>query len=293
MLFEDLIGEQGAINAARKASQAGKRALKPITEAEKLGIPKSLRSDSRALEDPYYWGYQQWNQRYNKSIEAGNVKEAQRLRDLHFKTKAINNQLQVDGHPITLYHGNLASDSQLASAGYNPYSTARTAVGSSGYFAVTDPQIASTYKGPSGSIKTVYGYSKNPAVYDAKGRNGQDAFIKEVDGHKFGVKTDAVVNSAFNSGHDAVLIDNVVDYGFYTPASHPRQPFTDYVFKPSHVKLRDAVVEDGLFFEHIPIVKRDNFHNPDIRYKQGGIVTTFGHEPTKDWKVKNLKLVKK
>lgn len=97
--------------------------------------------------------------------------EAQRLRDLHFQIKAINNQLQVDGHPITLYHGNIGSDSQLAIAGYNPYSTARTKVGSSGYFAVADPQIASTYKGPTGSIKTVYGYSKNPAVYDAEGRN--------------------------------------------------------------------------------------------------------------------------
>ena len=275
MLFEDMIGEQGAINAARKTSQAGKRVLKPITDAEKLGIPKSSRSDPRALEDPYYWGYEQWNQRYNDAVKTGNIEEAQRLRDLHFQTKAINNQLQVDGHPITLHHGNLASDSQLANAGYNPYSTARTAVGSSGYFAVTDPQIASTYKGPSGSIKTVYGYSKNPAVYDAKGRNWQDAFIKEVDGHKFGVKTDAVVNSAFNSGHDAVLIDNVVDYGFYTPASYPRQPFTDYVFKPGHVKLKDAVVEDGLFFEPIPIVKRDNFHNPDIRYKQGGKIKSI------------------
>lgn len=32
---------------------------KGLTEAEKLGIPKSLRSDPRALEDPYYWGYEQ------------------------------------------------------------------------------------------------------------------------------------------------------------------------------------------------------------------------------------------
>lgn len=32
---------------------------KGLTEAEKLGIPKSLRSDARALEDPYYWGYEQ------------------------------------------------------------------------------------------------------------------------------------------------------------------------------------------------------------------------------------------
>lgn len=30
-----------------------------ITEAEKLGIPKGLRSNPKALEDPYYWGYEQ------------------------------------------------------------------------------------------------------------------------------------------------------------------------------------------------------------------------------------------
>lgn len=94
--------------------------------------------------------------------------------------------------------------------------------------------------------------------------------IKEIDGHKVGLKTDSVVNSAFNDGHDAVIIENVVDYGYYTPIDHPRTPFTDYVFRPGNVKLKDAIVRDGLFDEVIPIVKRDNFHNPDIRYKQGG-----------------------
>ena len=34
--------------------------VKPkLTEAERLGITKSMRSNPKALEDPYYWGYKQ------------------------------------------------------------------------------------------------------------------------------------------------------------------------------------------------------------------------------------------
>jgi hypothetical protein len=79
---------------------------KGLTEAEKLGIPKSLRSDARALEDPYYWGYEQWNQRYNDAVKAGNMEEAQRLRDLHFKIKTPDNKLvDYKGNAHKVYHG--------------------------------------------------------------------------------------------------------------------------------------------------------------------------------------------
>lgn len=79
--------------------------------------------------------------------------------------------MEINGNPITLYHGNIGSDSQLSVAGYSPYSTIRNKVGSSGYFTVTDPKIASTYMGPKGSMKTLYGYSRKPVVYNAEGRN--------------------------------------------------------------------------------------------------------------------------
>lgn len=36
-----------------------RKIAKPISTAEMLGIPKALRSNPKALEDPYYWGYQQ------------------------------------------------------------------------------------------------------------------------------------------------------------------------------------------------------------------------------------------
>lgn len=79
---------------------------KGLTEAEKLGIPKSLRSDARALEDPYYWGYKQWNQRYFDALNKGNYPEIQRIRDLHFKVKAPNTKVvDENGMPLHVYHG--------------------------------------------------------------------------------------------------------------------------------------------------------------------------------------------
>jgi hypothetical protein len=43
-----------------------------LSEAERLGIPKGQRSNPAALEDPQYWGYKQWNERYNAAVRAGN-----------------------------------------------------------------------------------------------------------------------------------------------------------------------------------------------------------------------------
>lgn len=60
-------------------------------------------------------------------------------------------------------------------------------------------------------------------------------------GERFGITTDQFVNKQLNNGHDAVIIKNVTDYGPFTQMS-TRDPFTDYVFKPGHVKLRDAIV---------------------------------------------------
>ena len=151
---------------------------KPISTAERLGIPKALRSSPKALEDPYYWGYQQWNSRYNAAVNSRNLQEAQRLRDLHFITKAKNNALIENRFPINLYHGNVTSKARIRSAGYNPYDTRRTTVRSSGYFTVDNPEIAKTYIGPNGYMNELYGYSKNPMIYDAKGSNWDMAGIQ-------------------------------------------------------------------------------------------------------------------
>ena len=267
MLNEEAIAEAGALRSGTLGSSKFRPTpSRPITEAEKLGIPKGLRSNPKALEDPQYWGYKQWNDRYNAAIESGNIEEVQRLRDLHFITKAKNNALVENGHLINLYHGNVNSKARIRSAGRDPYDTRRTSVGSSGYFAVDNPEIAKTYIGPKGYMSELYGYTRNPMIHDAKGSNWDMAGIQiGPNGERFGMTTDRFVNKQFTNGHDAVIIKNVTDYGPFTLTS-TRAPFTDYVFKPGHVKLRDPVIWNALHTEPIPIVKRDNFSNPDIRY---------------------------
>lgn len=82
-------------------------------------------------------------------------------------------------------------------------------------------------------------------------------------------------------GNTSLMITDPKRYVFakhrlYEPIpTSPQETATTYHFdgrmslsKP----ISEAVVEDGLFSEHIPIVKRDNFRNPDIRYKQGGMI---------------------
>jgi hypothetical protein len=51
--------ELGAVQQGAKYIPSLKKMSKPLSEAERLGIPKSIRSDPRALEDSYYWGYKQ------------------------------------------------------------------------------------------------------------------------------------------------------------------------------------------------------------------------------------------
>lgn len=92
--------------AAKAITKAMAVTKKPLSMAEKLGIPKSLRSSSKALEDPYYWGYEQWNQRYFDALNRGNYPEVQRIRDLHFKIKASNTKVvDENGMPLHVYHG--------------------------------------------------------------------------------------------------------------------------------------------------------------------------------------------
>ena len=79
---------------------------KILSEAERLGIPKSERFNPKSLENPIYWGYQQWTQRYNDAIKAKNWSEVQKLRNWHFKLKAPNTVVtHPNGDPLTVYHG--------------------------------------------------------------------------------------------------------------------------------------------------------------------------------------------
>jgi len=77
------------------------------------------------------------------------------------------------------------------------------------------------------------------------------------------------------SGHGKRLFDNTAtpDKNLYVKNVNNYIKLFDYYIpetaKPTQIKLADPITRTDTG-EIIPIVKRDNFRNPDIRYKQGG-----------------------
>lgn len=306
------------------------KVAKPLTEAEKLGIPKSMRSNPQALEDPYYWGYKQWNDRYNAAVNSGNIQEAQRLRDLHFKTKAPDTKVvDENGMPLHMYHGLLDRTSPEKAIKFNKYEGVNWDVedavenGSKRNhwkLAVPTDDIMANYHSPNYDMVSrsyALGYKdliyddylniKNPFTYDKEtihnitnslepGSSTKTLKIKPAwfkskpligtDGKPIRDSKGLIIwgdpeliperryydysgvsDWAYFGGSRKPLMQLGYD-GLYIP-----QYYDSYgaFVSPSQFKSAEPITRTDLG-EIIPIVKRDNFHNLDRRYKQGGII---------------------
>lgn len=219
---------------------------RPITEAERLGIPKGERSNPKALEDPYYWGYQQWNQRYNAAVESGNWNEVQRLRDLHFKIKVPSDKrmMMSEDEPFIFAH--------TTDADFNVFDSKHFGKSDPGfhgkafYFGATVPTEAKawqnfTFKGR----RPINNYGKTKKYFYIK---GSPLELEQGSSYDY-----------FSDPRD----------GIFFKLNNPIQTNEFLIGHPEQIKLSDAMTfnDNGTL---ISIVKRDNFHNPDVRYKQGG-----------------------
>lgn len=231
-----------------------------ITEAERLGIPKSLRSNSKSLEDPYYWGYKQWNDRYNAAIESGNIEEAQRLRDLHFMQKAKNNKLITEKGPLQLYH--------FTDADFTTFDPKKIGINDPGFYgkgiySSPDRLYASTYGNREYKL---YGYSKNPF----ETLNNEERSAASFSFNRINEGSPMIDLDMTNLRRELEKADAVYQQG--VSFARDDKPVWEVVIPESKsLKLSNYVTTNNKN-EIIPIVKRDNFHNPDIRYKQGGTI---------------------
>lgn len=245
---------------------------------EKLGIPKHERSNPKALEDPQYWGYEQWNERYNAAIKSGNWEEAQRLRDLHFKRNAPDTKIvDENGMPKHMYHGrylwdrsgwtktkinNLFTkfkgvnfdleDAVDEGSVLNHWSLSKPNRGRMNSYHTPEYNVARRVyaAGNPRGVMDNYLYIKNPAnwneVEQIIGKRG----ISDWSDFKGGKK------DLMELGYDGLYIPQYYDsYGVFV--------------SPSQFKSADPITWNGKG-EIIPIVKRDNFRNLDTRYQQGG-----------------------
>lgn len=278
-----------------------------ISEAERLGLPKGKRSNPKALEDPQYWGYQQWNQRYNAAVESGNWDEAQRLRDLHFKIKAPDTKvIDENGMPLHMYHGitdrhNWKRFQQYRGVNWDVERAVKAGDKRSHWkISEHNTDVMSNYHTPNYKIAIgLYGLGKQDLVYDdylnitkpsTWGEDIHNLINSEYPGYSEKIlhtipahhhtMTGELVPSKqiveytgvpdwarFNGLARKILMKHGYD-GLYIP-----QYYDSYgaFVSPSQFKSADPITWNGRG-EIIPIVKRDNFHNLDRRYKQGGIL---------------------
>lgn len=206
-------------------------------------VPKTIIDESNYLTA----SDAMWDEAYTAAINAKDIKEAQRLRDLH-SLKA--------GKSYTGYHGQLMKNSRYRQAGYNPYSDKRVARQSSGYFTSSSEPVAHTYNMQEGAPTfKIYSYLNNPYIVDAAGKNWET------------IGTDKLFNKVTAGGnYDGVIIKNVMDVGPKRANLNRASDIADDIITISgRAKLADAITYDDLH-QIIPLSKRDNFNKFDVRY---------------------------
>ena len=240
--FELLMGLRGA------ATTVGKRATKS-------GNAFRITADNLAdVTD------EMWDEAYNAAIANNDLAEAQRLRDLHFKAKAPNTKI-VDAaeNPLHVYHGtknnfNVFDNSKFGNTDGGTFGK--------GIYTTPSKEYANLY---GDNVLDLYLNLENP-------RNLRNVTPRDI----YLSKMEAITN-----GLDPDYMYTGIDVdGVWGSPSWKGKSFADEIVSHSNKKLKlaDAVThaDDGTV---IPLSKRDNFLNPDIRYSwllPIGLTTTFG-----------------
>ena len=217
----------------------------------------------------------QWTAAQDAAIARGDMAEAQRLRDLHFKTKAPKNKLiDENGNPVAVkHHGNV----------WNVFDPDRTMSGTlwtanEDAFKLCDIKTFPASDLPT-EWKNLYINMKNPIQDEvsigttkmlSEIRKGSKDAIKESI-RDYGISNpDGVFNrvkitenSLKKNGYD--LNDPEIQEILNNPEFYGKEPTMAATAYPNNIKLADAVTynDNGV---RIPLGERDNFNINDIRY---------------------------
>lgn len=252
----------------------------------------------------------QLDELYNKTLADNNLTEAQRIRDLHFKTKSPDNVfINPDGSPAVNYHGSPETFNE-----FNINFFGRTDPGDHGvgFYFTPDKEYAEWY----GQTRPFYLYGKSPYIGKHssmlnRGKNAQQLITKhKIDTDKaaerstqhmlqqqkentpskmyeaFGFTKETsekeirdAVKKYYNEVHD----NYIRTLGNIDVADSYKSIDENVIFNPNHIKLSDLITYDDTG-NIIPLSKRDNFNSSDIRY---GLLPFIGMSSIKD--DKNIK----
>lgn len=195
---------------------------------------------------------EQWTAAQDAAIARGDMAEAQRLRDLHFKVSAPNNTV-VDnaGLPVHVYHGTAAKPFTIFDINASRVHDLGTY--GKGFYFTPNKKTAINY----GNGKHVFDsylklekpYSGNMDVVDNVGnfRN-----LKELKNY---YKQEGIPEKELNA----------IDWGNFDVSDGVNAGDEIMVLRPNQIKLADAVTYDNNGVR-IPLGERDNFNIKDIRY---------------------------
>lgn len=196
----------------------------------------------------------QWDAAYNEAVRSGNIAEAQRLRDLHFVTKTPDNRL-IDGNnnPHLVWHGSPEN--------WTVFDDWKRGTEDVIYFS-TDKSYADQFTIPrknwkvgmipNKSSRSFYLYGKNPLDI---GTDMDSQLVQET------------MRSAWLNGENP---DSVYGLDSWAPNMPLRQSngIELGVLRRNQMKLSDPITYNDSG-QIIPLSKRDDFGNPDIRYSMG------------------------
>lgn len=219
-----------------------------------------------------------WDNLYNKAIKNDNLEEAQQLRDLHFKVKASNSAILDDsGNPLQLYH---QSPNNFYVFDINRGKTGPSRADFATPFGIfTKPYKNKVALSGDNQIE-LYGRSISPIAFDDRIQLNNFLSTNINDFNKYSEYFNNIAKSDYNrainiakelkyntdnyfrihSDKDMILLKDD-----YSPRKNAHIYDTRIFLHPSQVKSSNPITYDNNG-NIIPLSKRDNFNNPDIRY---------------------------
>jgi len=191
------------------------------------------------------WTPEQWTAAQDAAIARGDMVEAQRLRDLHFKVSAPNTKIvDENGNPLRLYHG---TNNKFNSFDESLYGTTDGGMYGTGVYTTPYKEYAEQY---GDNIMDLYANISNPV--DARNLSIDDLMLGKLEEG----------NNIFRWTDIGGKRDGVFGKNHYLNTKHPYEVVSH---NPSKVKSADAVTYDNKGVR-IPLGERDNFNINDVRY---------------------------
>ena len=198
------------------------------------------------------WAPEQWTAAQDAAIAKGDIVEAQRLRDLHFKVSAPNNTIvDNEGMPSHVYHG--TESKPFTVFDINVPRVHDLGTYGKGFYFTPNKETATNY----GNGKFVFDsylklekpYSGNMDVVDNVGNFKN---LKELKNY---YKQKGIPEKELNT----------INWGNFDVTDGVNAGDEIMVLRPNQIKLANAVTFDDNNVR-IPLGERDNFNINDIRY---------------------------